>query len=64
MSLMSKTIAPTAIEIEEGIFVEKNHANYTISTIRDGYRVSKTFVFYTLDEAVALFQKDIEKGVI
>ena len=64
MSLMSKVIAPTAIEIEEGIFVEKNHANYTISTMRDGYRVSKTFVFYTLDEAVALFQKDIEKGVI
>ena len=61
---MSKTIAPTAIEIEEGIFVEKNHANYTISTMRDGYRVSKTFVLYTLDEAVALFQKDIEKGVI
>ena len=64
MSLMSKAIAPTAIEIEEGIFVEKNHANYTISTMRDGYRVSKTFVFYTLDEAVALFQQDIEKGVI
>ena len=61
---MSKAIAPTAIEIEEGIFVEKNHANYTISTMRDGYRVSKTFVFYTLDEAVALFQQDIEKGVI
>ena len=61
---MSKTIAPTAIEVEEGIFVEKNHANYTISTMRDGYRVSKTFVFYTLDEAVALFQQDIEKGVI
>ena len=64
MSLMSKAIAPTAIEVEEGIFVEKNHANYTISTMRDGYRVSKTFVFYTLDEAVALFQQDIEKGVI
>ena len=61
---MSKTIAPTAIEVEEGIFVEKNHANYTISTMRDGYRVSETFVFYTLDEAVALFQQDIEKGVI
>ena len=61
---MSKAIAPTAIEIEEGIFVEKNHANYTISTMRDGYRVSKTFVFYTLDEAVALFQQDIEKGGI
>ena len=61
---MSKAIAPTAIEVEEGIFVEKNHANYTISTMRDGYRVSKTFVFYTLDEAVALFQQDIEKGVI
>ena len=64
MSLMSKAIAPTAIEVEEGIFVEKNHANYTISTMRDGYRVSKTFVFYTLAEAVALFQQDIEKGVI
>ena len=61
---MSKAIAPTAIEIEEGIFVEKNHGNYTISTMRDGYRVSKTFVFYTLDEAVALFQQDIEEGVI
>ena len=61
---MSKAIAPTAIEVEEGIFVEKNHANYTISSMRDGYRVSKTFVFYTLDEAVALFQQDIEKGVI
>jgi hypothetical protein len=61
---MSKAIAPTAIEIEEGIFVEKNHANYTISAMRDGYRVSKTFVFYTLDEAVALFQQDIEEGVI
>ena len=57
-------ISPTAIEIEEGVFVEKNHANYTISAMRDGYRVSKTFVFYTLDEAVALFQQDIEEGVI
>jgi len=59
---MSKTIAPTAIEIEEGIFVEKNHANYTISTMRDGYRVSKTFVFYTLDESVALFKQHIAEG--
>ena len=57
-------ISPTAIEIEEGVFVEKNHANYTISAMRDGYRVSKTFVFYTLDEAVALFQQDIEEGII
>ena len=61
---MSKAIAPTAIEIEEGIFVEKNHGNYIISTMRDGQRISKTFVFYTLDEAVALFQQDIEEGVI
>ena len=60
---MFKTISPTAIEIEEGIFVEKNHANYTISTMRDGYRISKTFVFYTLDEAVALFQQWIEEGL-
>jgi hypothetical protein len=59
-----KDIEHTAIEIEEGIFVEKNHANYTISSMRDGYRVSKTFVFYTIDEAIALFQQDIEKGVI
>ena len=61
---MFKTISPTAIEIEEGIFVEKNHGNYIISTMRDGQRISKTFVFYTLDEAVALFQQDIEEGVI
>ena len=60
---MSKAIAPTAIEIEEGIFVEKNHGNYVISTMRDGQRVSKTFVFYTLDEAVALFQQWIEEGL-
>ncbi len=60
---MSKTIAPTAIEIEEGIFVEKNHGNYVISTMRDGQRISKTFVFYTLDEAVALFQQWIEEGL-
>ena len=54
-----------AIEIEDGIYMEKNiHGNYVISTMRDGYRVSKTFMFYTLDEAVALFQKDIEEGVI
>ena len=59
---MSKAIAPTAIEIEEGIFVEKNHANYTLSTMKDGYRVSKTFVFYTLDEAVVLFKQHIEEG--
>ena len=63
MSLMSKAIAPTAIEIEEGIFVEKNHGNYVISTMRDGQRISKTFVFYTLDEAVALFQQWIEEGL-
>ena len=60
---MSKAIAPTAIEIEEGIFVEKNHGNYVISTMRDGQRISKTFVFYTLDEAVALFQQWIEEGL-
>jgi len=60
---MSKTIAPTAIEIEEGIFVEKNHGNYVISTMRDGQRISKTFVFYTLDEAIALFQQWIEEGL-
>ena len=60
---MSKAIAPTAIEIEEGIFVEKNHGNYIISTMRDGQRISKTFVFYTLDEAVALFQQWIEEGL-
>ena len=57
---MSKTI-----ELEDNVFVEKNiHGNYVISTMRDGYRVSKTFMFYTLDEAVALFQQDIEEGVI
>ena len=60
---MFKTISPTAIEIEEGIFVEKNHGNYIISTMRDGQRISKTFVFYTLDEAVALFQQWIEEGL-
>tara|TARA_B110000967_G_C18293587_1_gene274959 strand:+ start:312 stop:497 length:186 start_codon:yes stop_codon:yes gene_type:complete len=60
---MSKAIAPTAIEIEEGIFVEKNHGNYIISTMRDGQRISKTFVFYTLDEAIALFQQWIEEGL-
>ena len=60
---MSKAIAPTAIEIEEGIFVEKNHGNYVISTMRDGQRISKTFVFYTLDEAIALFQQWIEEGL-
>ena len=60
---MSKTISPTAIEIEEGIFVEKNHGNYIISTMRDGQRISKTFVFYTLDEAIALFQQWIEEGL-
>ena len=60
---MSKAIAPTAIEIEEGIFVEKNHGNYVISTMRDGQRISKTFMFYTLDEAVALFQQWIEEGL-
>ena len=60
MSLMSK-----AIEIEDGIYMEKNiHGNYVISTMRDGQRISKTFMFYTLDEAVALFQQDIEEGVI
>ena len=54
-----------AIEIEDGIYMEKNiHGNYVISTMRDGYRVSKTFMFYTLDEAVALFQQDIEEGII
>ena len=52
------------VEIEEGIFVEKNlHGNYVISTMRDGQRVSKTFMFYTLDEAVALFQQWIEEGI-
>ena len=57
---MSKTI-----ELEDNVFVEKNiHGNYVISTMRDGQRVSKTFMFYTLDEAVALFQQDIEEGVI
>ena len=60
---MFETIAPTAIEIEEGIFVEKNHGNYIISTMRDGQRISKTFVFYTLDEAIALFQQWIEEGL-
>ncbi len=56
---MSKTI-----ELEDGIFVEKNiHGNYVISTMRDGQRISKTFVFYTLDEAVALFQQWIEEGL-
>ena len=60
---MFKTISPTAIEIEEGIFVEKNHGNYIISTMRDGQRISKTFVFYTLDEAIALFQQWIEEGL-
>ena len=60
---MSNAIAPTAIEIEEGIFVEKNHGNYIISTMRDGQRISKTFVFYTLDEAIALFQQWIEEGL-
>ena len=59
MSLMSKTL-----EIEDGIFVEKNlHGNYVISTMRDGQRVSKTFMFYTLDEAVFLFQQWIEEGI-
>ena len=59
MSLMSKTL-----EIEDGIFVEKNiHGNYIISTMRDGQRVSKTFMFYTLDEAVFLFQQWIEEGI-
>ena len=57
---MSKTL-----EIEDNVFVEKNiHGNYVISTMRDGQRVSKTFMFYTLDEAVALFQQDIEEGII
>ena len=60
MSLMSKTL-----EIEDNVFVEKNlHGNYVISTMRDGQRISKTFMFYTLDEAVALFQQDIEEGII
>ncbi len=59
MSLMSK-----AIEIEDGIYMEKNiHGNYVISTMRDGQRISKTFMFYTLDEAVALFQQWIEEGL-
>jgi len=59
VSLMFKTV-----EIEDGIFVEKNvHGNYVISTIRDGQRVSKTFMFYTFDEAVALFQQLIEEGI-
>ena len=53
-----------AIEIEDGIYMEKNiHGNYVISTMRDGQRVSKTFMFYTLDEAVALFQQWIEEGL-
>ena len=57
---MSKTL-----EIEDNVFVEKNlHGNYVISTMRDGQRVSKTFKFYTLDQAVALFQQDIEEGII
>ena len=56
---MSKTL-----EIEDGIFVEKDlHGNYVISTMRDGQRVSKTFMFYTLDEAVFLFQQWIEEGI-
>ena len=51
------------VEIEDGIFVEKNvHGNYVISTMRDGQRVSKTFVFYTLDESVALFKQHIAEG--
>ena len=59
MSLMSKTI-----ELEDNVFVEKNiHGNYVISTMRDGQRISKTFMFYTLDEAVALFQQWIEEGL-
>jgi hypothetical protein len=53
-----------AIEIEDGIYMEKNiHGNYVISTMRDGQRISKTFMFYTLDEAVALFQQWIEEGL-
>ena len=57
---MSKTI-----ELEDNIFVEINiHGNYVISTMRDGQRISKAFMFYTLDEAVALFQQDLEEGII
>jgi hypothetical protein len=56
---MSKTL-----EIEDGIFVEKNlHGHYVISTMIDGQRVSKTFIFYTLDQAVSLFQQWIEEGI-
>ena len=59
MSLMSKTV-----ELEDNVFVEKNiHGHYVISTMIDGQRVSKTFIFYTLDQAVALFQQWIEEGI-
>ena len=61
------TFLPESIvEVEDGLWAgSTQNGAIVISTMLVDYgRVEKTFFFYTLDEAVVLFQQDIEKGVI